>query len=235
MVPLKVCARSTGKDAGFVAISLAVALLTGLLYARSAYAAGPIVLDGAFEDWDGQAHVDDPEGDAINPKTDIKAFYFATNPDEETAYFMLERWENKLLKVEYILWVDTDNDGLYDEPNDRRIDVSYDPFPRGYVDVDLFNGTGGFIRTIAIDAPWGETRRGARAEWGVSFADLGIAPFQTIRLQAVSIQGNKVSDQAAELQWSPADALGQVGVAVLALGGAAWLYFRRKKIECPRR
>jgi hypothetical protein len=100
--------------------------------------------------------------------------------------------------------------------------------------VDLFDGSGNYLRTIASSAPWGEGGQGARVEFAISFADLGIAPYQTIRLEVVSMQGNTVSDEAAEVQWSPADALGPLALAGLALAGAVLLFIRRKKIEWPR-
>jgi hypothetical protein len=217
-----------------LSISLIFSIVTGLFSYSLALAAGLIVLDGQFEDWDGQARVDDPQGDARNERTDIKAFFFATNPDEDNAYFMLERWEQKLLVVDYVLRIDTNNNGDYTESVDRRVDVNYDPSPNGFTDVELFDGTGSFLRTIANNERWGETKKGARVEWRIPFSDLGIAPFQTIRLQAVSMQGNKVSDEVAEVQWSPANALGKLVLASLAIAGGIFLFLRRKKIEWPQ-
>jgi hypothetical protein len=208
-----------------------LAVLLAILPARAlAQAGGPVVLDGQFSDWQGQAYITDPRNDALNRWTDIRYLYFATNPDEEVAYFMLERWQARLLAVDYVLLVDTNNNGVYTDPGDRRIAVHYTPIPNGYTDVALYNGAGGFIRTIAQDARWGESGAGARVEFGASFADLGIAPYQTIRIQARSMQGGSVSDTTLEVQWSPADALGWGLSAGLALLAAVWFSRKRKKL-----
>jgi hypothetical protein len=216
------------KFRNLLSLGAVLAILAAFLFPPSAFAAGPIVLDGQFGDWAGQPSVDDPQGDARNDRTDIKAFNFTTNPDDETAYFMMERWEAGAQEVDYALQVDTNNNGNYSEASDRMVLVIYRPNPSGAADVTLLDGTGGMIRTIASNAPWGEKSPGARVEWGVSFADLGIAAFQTIRLQPLSMQRYDVSDAAPEVQWSPADALGWVGLGALALLGSVWLYRRQK-------
>jgi hypothetical protein len=198
-----------------------------LVVVRPARAAN-IVLDGSFADWLGQPNVPDPQGDAASDQTDLQAFYFTHNPGDATAYFMAERWQGGFLPLWLVLYVDTDNDGNYLEAGDRRIAVYYLPIPRGRVRVDLYDGTGTFINNIAANAAWGEAGvDGRRVEWGVSFADLGIAPFQPIRAQLVSMQGGSQSDSTAEVQWSPANALGYPLLAGLMAVGAAWLAHRR--------
>ncbi|MDQ7029747.1 MAG: hypothetical protein Q9O62_08215, partial [Ardenticatenia bacterium] len=71
---------------------LLVAGAVGLLLALAGVvvAASPIVLDGLFGDWAGHPNVPDPQGDAVTA-ADLVAFFFDTNPNEETAYFMAER------------------------------------------------------------------------------------------------------------------------------------------------
>lgn len=187
---------------------------------------GGIVLDGEFSDWGGQASVADPQGDAQNSHTDLQTFFFATNPDQEYLYFMAERWESSSASIVLSLAIDTNNDGIYTDSSDRRVEVSYNP-PNGFVSVDLYEGSGGFLSQIAVDQIWGERKKGRRVEWGVSFADLGILPHQTLRLQLFSMQGGNISDGVSEIQWSPADALGWLLVP-LALGGIGYLYFRRR-------
>jgi hypothetical protein len=225
-----ICAGARRRFWRVCRVSALLALLTALLVANPAFADGPIVLDGQFTDWQGQAFISDPQNDALNRRTDIKSFYFATNPDDEVAYFMLERWEAGAMPVDYVLWVDTNNNGDYTEVSDRMVEVHYTPSQNGFADVYLYNGAGTFMRTIAENAPWGEDGQGARVEWGVSFVDLGIAPYQTIRLQPVSMQGNRVSDSTAEVQWSPANALGWLLLGSLTLLGSVWLFQRRKRL-----
>jgi hypothetical protein len=200
-----------------------------LVVVRPAQAAN-IVLDGSFADWLGQPMVPDPPGDAANGHTDLKAFYFAHNAGDATAYFMAERWQGGSQPLSLVLYVDTDNDGNYLEASDRRVTIDYKPNPGGRVTVDLFTGTGTFIKDIATNAAWGEAgANGSRVEWGISFADLGIAPFQPIRAQLVSTQGGDQSDGTAEVQWSPANALGYPLLAGLMAAGAAWLAHRRRR------
>jgi hypothetical protein len=78
--------------------------------------------------------------------------------------------------------------------------------------------------------PWGESGKGRRVEWGVTFSDLGIAPPQTIRMQLVSYSGNKISDGVVEVQWSPANALGWYLLIILGAFGLSFVYARRRMI-----
>jgi len=207
-------------------------LLAVLWFAPAAWAQGPIVLDGQFGDWVGQPHVDDPQGDSQTPPTDLQAFYFATNPNEEVAYFMAERWEAGAQPLELILRFDTNDNGNYDEPEDRIVAIRYDPRPGGSrVDMAIADGRGQNRRILVTDANWGEPQPGQRVEWGVTFADLGIVPFQNIRMQLFSMQGNQISDTVAEVQWSPANALDLPLLALLLLGGVAYLAYRRKRLS----
>jgi hypothetical protein len=212
-----------------IARALLVVLVAGLALAAPAEAAN-ITLDGQFGDWTGQANVSDPQGDAQNDHCDLQAFYFANNPGDGTAYFMAQRWNNGSQPLTLNLNVDTDNNGNYSGSNDRRVLVDYDPTQHGRVNVDLYNGAGTWLKSIAANASWGEAGNNAgRVEWGVSFADLGIVAFQTIRLRLVSMQGNNVCDSVAEVQWSPANALGWPLLAVVAVVGVGWLIYRQRK------
>lgn len=221
-----------------------IALVLGS--AAVAYAAGPIVLDGQFGDWAGQPNVPDPQGDAITD-ADVLAFYFGNNPDDETAYFMVQRMSsNKWLFLK--LYIDTNNNEVYAEPQDRIVLVQYKPTGNGsQVDVSLLTGTYQFIKTIAGGADWGESihEGGQRVEWGVSFADLGILPGQTIRmtlLATTNIQGcgfdgtdfpisdNYCVDTVNEVQWSPANALGRPLAFLLALAGGVFLAWQRRRM-----
>ena len=77
-----------------IAAGVAVVLLS-LLSAGTAAASDPagdhppansyIELDGDFEDWIGRANIVDPSGDAGMARGDIIAFYWANNPEDDTA------------------------------------------------------------------------------------------------------------------------------------------------------
>ncbi len=158
-----------------------------LLFVGVAVAAGPIVLDGLFGDWAGHPNVPDPQGDAY-AAADVVAFFFDTNPNEETAYFMAERVGSNRPQL-LLLRVDTNNNGVYTDPQDRAVVVFYRPLGnRARVNVVLTTGTGQFLNTLATNADWGESipEGGRRVEWGVTFADLGILPGQTIRMRLMS-------------------------------------------------
>jgi hypothetical protein len=207
------------------------ALLAATAWTAPAEAAD-IVLDGEFGDWAGQANAPDAAGDADNDHTDLQAFYFADNPGVEMAYFMAERWQAGSQSLTLNLHVDTNNDGSYSGADDRRVLVAYSPNPGGRANVDLYSGTGAWLKRIASNANWGESGSGSwRVEWGVSFADLGIVAFQTVRVQLVSLQGNSVSDSAPEVQWSPANAMGWPLLAAVAGAGLTWLIYRRRKLR----
>jgi hypothetical protein len=193
-------------------------------------AAGSIVLDGQFNDWAGMPDITDPTGDASASQNDLTHFYFATNPGEEKAYFMAERGLASSDDFILRLAIDTDNDGIYNEPNDRVIAINYWMVPpKSKVEIDLYDGTGQYLKSVAKNVDWGETRPGRRVEWGVSFADLGIVPNQTLRMILTSMNGSAVDDSTSETQWSPADALGWPLIALVVLAGSGWLAWQRKK------
>ncbi|MBC7222669.1 MAG: hypothetical protein H5T59_00065 [Anaerolineae bacterium] len=210
------------------ALIVATVVLGGL--APPALAAGPIVVDGQFGDWDGQAHLDDPAGDAHIPSTDIARFYWATNPGESTAYFMIERYpEQQPRGVIYRLWVDVDNNGQYGEPQDRLVVVRYRARNGdSQVEVTVLTATGQQVNAYGGD--WGDSREegGTHCEFGVSFADLGIGSGQAIRMfvqSSPSSQSNLIPDNApdsGDIQWSPVDALGY-GLLAFFLGSGVVL------------
>ena len=187
-----------------------------------------IVLDGRFDDWLGQPNVPDAQGDAKNKHSDLGAFYFTNNPEQDYLYFMAERWDSGSQGLELLLYIDTNNNGDYSETVDRIISVSYRPNPGGRAYVDLYDGRWGFLSHIANQMSWGEPKKGRRVEWGVTFTELGIPPYQTIRMMLVSNHGTQLSDSVAEVQWSPANALGWWLLALLTACGLGWLYYQRK-------
>ena len=204
---------------------LLVAMLTPLpVYAQS----GGIVLDGQFDDWLGQPGVPDVQGDARTNHSDLAAFYFTNNPDQDYLYFMAERWDPGSEGMELRLFIDANNNGTYTESGDRLIDLSYHPNQGGRTTVELYDGQGSFLSQIAYQMNWGEPSKGKRVEWGITFTDLGIAPNQTIRMMLVSNHGTQLSDSVAEVQWSPANALGWWLLALLTACGLGWLYYQHK-------
>lgn len=221
-----------------MALVLAALALAGLA-AQPALAAGPIVVDGQFGDWDGQAYLDDPVGDAHIPSTDIERFSWGTNPGDSTAYFFFQRaQEHEPRGVIYLLWVDTDNNGQYGEPQDRLVTVLYHPRNGdSVVQVVVLTGMGQVVNSYGGD--WGDSREegGTRCEIGVSFADLGIGAGQAIRMflqSAPGGQGNLISDRApdaGDIQWSPVDALGHVLLGVLLGGGVVLLTLTQQARE----
>ena len=172
-----------------------------------------------------------PQGDAGHSWNDLQAFYFAANPGDSTAYFMAQRWEPGQKALTLHLLIDTNNNGLYTDPGDRMLVVDYQVKGAGLVDEYLYTGTGAYLKAVAVNMPWREVYPGRQVEWGVSFADLGIAPYQTIRMQLQAIQGNSADDALAEVQWSPANALGYPLLAVLLALGAVWLFCKRKQLQ----
>jgi hypothetical protein len=210
-----------------------VVLLASFYAAPGARAAGDIVLDSEFEDWDGQPGISDPEGDATRPFDDLLGFYFTTNPDDPTAYFMAERVSSNS-PLSLVLRIDTNDDGVYDNQRDRYVTISYNPQGnRSTVEVMVYDGVGGFISLVTGGSDWGESGRegGSRVEWGVPFTDLGISAGQAIRMVLESHQGSAVADSTAEVQWSPANALGWALIAVLLVGSAVWMARQRRQAD----
>ncbi len=219
-------------------LSRAAAILFVLLFLASpAQAASSIVLDGEFADWRGQAHLDDPAGDAKDVTSDLLMFYFGSNPGEDTAYFMAERQEGGKSKLDLHLYVDANNNGDFGEAADRMISVTYHPKNKSSdVTVTVYTGEGSYLTTVAKNADWGEDRKegGLRVEWGVPFADLGIVEHQALRMYLESGDVKKPSDRvpdSGDIQWSPANALSYPLLALLALCGVAWLSKARKGLR----
>ncbi len=203
-----------------------------------AQAAGPIVLDGQFNDWVGQSCITDPQGDqTAGASTDIKTFCFATNPNDSTLYFMAERWVGGNKKITYRLNLDTNQDGIVD----RVVEVEYKPKKTSSeVEVTVFDGNGNKIQKTADDMDWGQSRNeGAyKVEWGVPMDILGITAGQAVDmwLDSSSGEGKKVSDTTQPVTWSPADALGYGLLLLIALGGAGWFtYLRRREAQRSER
>lgn len=229
---------------GWRLLPIALMLLVGLSGATPALAqssgctgggssSGAIVLDGQFGDWGGMPCIPDPPGDCRQSDRDLSGVWFGTNPDDATAYFMLERYGGDPSPVGFRIRIDTNNNGVYNEPGDRVLAIRYQPRQSSSrVDVELWDGTGAVLAQIVSDADLGESRdEGARrVEAGVPFSLLGITAGQAIRFTVTSHTGNtngNTCDTAPEVQWSPANALG-VALLVLVVVGAAALLARRR-------
>ena len=218
---------------GRVLTAFTLFLLAAFILVPGVRAADDIVLDGEFDDWDGQPFISDPEGDATRPFDDLLRFYFTTNPDDPTAYFMAERVSSNS-PLNLVLRIDTNDDGVYDDPGDRYVTVSYNPQGnRSTVEVMVYDGIGGFISLVTGGSDWGESGRegGSRVEWGVPFTDLGISAGQAVRMILESHQGSAMADTTAEVQWSPANALGWALIALLVVGSAVWMARQRKQVD----
>ena len=209
---------------------LSLIIMAILMMSKPVYAAGPIVLDGLFNDWQGMPRIDDTAGDSNNKAEDLKAFYFGTNPGEARLYFMAERWYGGAPPINLALWIDTNNDRIFDSDQDRKIVIYYAPkMNQSFVDVSVYSGAGAFVSQVASDADWGEPKNpGTRVEWGISFADLGIYPGQTIRLALNSGGGRDRIPDSGDIQWSPADTLGKPILAAILLAGAVFLAKHKK-------
>ncbi len=193
----------------------------------------PVAIDGDFLDWVCQPFVSDPPDDCGIKRLDLLTFAFVTNPDNPTAYFMAESSaDNGTLYL--ILRVDTNNNGVYDDPADRIVRVEYKTRPRAsQVTVTLFDGTDTYLETIGENEDWGASKNegGRQVEWAVTFAQLGIPAGQPIRLILASHPGGgnaPVCDITDEVQWSPATALGFAIICILLILAAVDMARRRR-------
>lgn len=188
-------------------------LLFAALTPLPAAAAGPIAVDGQFGDWSGQACLSDPPGDS-GQRGDITQFCWATNAGEATLYFMVTRGPqpSNASRVLYTVLIDTDDNGVYTDSGDRRVEVTYQP-KNGSSTVDLAvkSAAGSVISTASGN--WGDDWQGGstRVEFGASFANLGITTGQPIRFYLTSDAGDRAPDS------------GDVQAAPVPVSGLGWL------------
>ncbi len=221
----------------FLAKSIGVAALVWLLLLmqiRPVLAGDPIVLDSVFTDWFGEGSITDPTRG--KPVENISQFWWADNDGESFAYWRLDR-VGHAKGVTYVVYVDTNNDGIFTSNIDREVVVDYDPLT-STSDVDVtvrYADTDGTVSQLP-DQDWGESEAegGKFVEFRASFADLGIAANQTVRMYVESFkyQSTKFKDRApdsGDIQWSPVDILGYPLLAVVISVGtlAVWKFSGR--------
>lgn len=202
----------------------------------SAAYAGDIVVNGEFSDWDGQPCVDDLGGETNNTD-DLVKFCFVADQDAEITYFFVQRVGDSNSPLDANIKLDMNNDGDVTDPEDRNIDIKYNLNNNtSLVDVDLYDGQGNFLVEIANKENWGDsgTAGGARVEMSLTFAQLGIVPGlgAAISMQVGSTQGSTVVDTVIEVQWTPANALGDgllIGILIAASLGMAYLVIKKQR------
>ncbi|HEX5501930.1 MAG TPA: hypothetical protein VFW96_04875 [Thermomicrobiales bacterium] len=217
--------------------ALGVALIFLVLVAAAAApvaAAGAIALDGAFGDWAGQACLGDPAEDAAT-RGDIAQFCWATNPDDATLYFEVVRVDQptNASPATYVVYLDTNNNGVYTDAADRTITVKYQPKNNDTSTVGVTVATAGGATLGSTGGDWGDSFEtgSTRVEFGAGFADLGITARQPIRFYVTSSDGDRAPDDG-DVQVAPVPVLG-LGwalppLAALTAGVGLWAGVRQR-------
>ena len=196
-----------------IGASLLTMLFTAAIFASPAVAqtptpvptpgSGPIVLDSEFADWVGQSFVSDPFGDATGgTRRDLHEFYWANNIDEEYNYWMISRYttdgdpfdgtNGQTKSVKYFIWIDTNDNGNFEESGDRLVEIAYDPkATEGKTTVKVKSAAGGGWLYDSGNQDWGDTdgEGGLRTEFRVAWTDLNISFGQSTRMYAESVSG----------------------------------------------
>jgi hypothetical protein len=231
---------SLKRNAG-TGILIGVCFLTALLWlghTGPAFAASPIDLDGDFADWSGQANIVDVSGDANKDERDVTKFWWADNADVSTFYWRIDRISSKK-KVKYVLHIDANNNGDFNDNADREVEVAYKPRKsNSHVDVKVRYGDTRSTISHTKKNDWGESEHegGRYVEFEASFADLGINPGQAMRFYVGSLKGKSEDDRtpdSGDIQWSVVNVLGypllagfMIGASLLIwrkLGRRAWI------------
>lgn len=218
-------------------------MITGLLVllllllaapVRGVLAASPITLDGQFDDWEGQAYMDDPAYDAF-VNGDIVKFSWATNDDDSNLYFMIERagTDKTNILARFYLYFDINDNGNYNDRADYYLAVNYSPLFNGLVNLSLYKQRGGLVSSYSGN--WGETawEGGSRCEFKADMEKMGMSPGQPIRMYLESRFGQRDRcPDSGDIQWSPIPimplwALITIFLAALLTG----TYFIRKRMK----
>jgi hypothetical protein len=203
--------------------TLIAAIVLLLLATPAIVTAATLVVDGQFNDWADQPHVDDPVGDGPNPNSDITSFYWGTNPSEDYIYWMAQRavTSSGNPRAYFFVFLDANNNGTYTDAADRMVQAVYDPQQNSSnVVVTVFSGGGQQISQSSGD--WGESVQGggARCEWRVSFADLGIDARQTISMYAGASPNDQPGNvdrvpDSGSITWTPIPILDYTWLIIL--------------------
>jgi hypothetical protein len=169
-------------------------------------------MDGEFEDWEGQAYLDDPYDDTKHHWDDVRYWYWATNDGVSSLFFMIQRFEhagenqekdNKIVDEDpaYAIPIESgisegkDKDKkqvhytiFVDLDNDGRFSEAHD----GTIFVAHYPKYGG-LTLVNVFGPgqyhvytgmWGDSddEGGRRVEFQVPFSYLGIQTGQVVRM-----------------------------------------------------
>lgn len=219
-----------------LAALIAAALLIWLLLGGDALASDPIILDGEFSDWTGEANVVDALGDGGENRYDITQFWWADNSDEEYIYWRLDRGEDDK-EVTYVLYVDTNNNGNFTDNGDRDIVVEYQPIGQASrVEVTVRDSLTQDDISESGNEDWGlsNAEGGQSVELRTSFSDLGMVAHQTIRVYAESFGRDGPEDQlrdrvpdTGDIQWSPVNIMGYAMLGVFVPLGGVVIWWRK--------
>ncbi|MEW6770217.1 MAG: exosortase family protein XrtG [Bacillota bacterium] len=174
-----------------------------LSWPAGARAGQGFVLDGAFDDWQGRAHLADGRGDG-REDADFKALAWGTNENERRLYFMVERQLPAAAGrgCTCRLYFDVDCNGSYDNSVDKYAEVTYRPVAGGgRVAVELYSASGHLLAVYR--GRWGEAG-GRRFEFAVPMNKLGIYPAQPVRfyLSGIGAGADRLPDRG-DNQWAP--------------------------------
>ena len=162
-------------------------------------------LDGSFEDWQGRTFLSDVEGDGCS-HNDFKKISWATNENESSLYFMIERFAafSGKNRLDARMFFDINANGSYEDLVDKYVDLSYYP-NNGQVNARIYTVDGRLKGTYS--GQWGEisSAGGSRFEFSLPMDELRVYPAQTIRFYITDISGTQLGrlpDQG-DIQWSP--------------------------------
>ena len=212
-----------------------------------------ITIDSVFTDWSGQAVISDSYNDQSGAQSgDLANLYWANNLDQEVNFHMVERHttdglvlgggNGQTAKLDFILYVDVNDDGNFTTSEDRLVQVNYVPEASGgqaRVRVRYADTAAKIFDSGWYD--WGDTisEGGLRFEFPVAWSDLGFSFGSVVRMYGVSYDGtvaspvinDRIPDGTGDVQWSPASILGLWLLAALgALGILAIWYFRGRRV-----
>lgn len=160
--------------------------------------------------------------------------YWANNLNEEVNYHMIKRHTGDGLVFDggngqnrpgtYLLYVDANDDGVFTGSSDRKVEIKHEPDNAGRVRVKVRQADNDSVISDSGWNNWGETtgEGGLRAEFALSWTDLGINLGDVIRMYMISYQGtvgnpnekDRLPD-SGDIQWSPASIFGPILLAVI--------------------